>query len=178
MLNRLRLDLVITLSALDLYLTPLTSPRSCRQSVVCYHRHAIWTHAVLNAATMQSLLWVAAYGILVSLFFVHRLIWAYTYIVEEGTFFYLVRSRLYWLYCPKCIKIQTTRNSWKTRIIHPNCGLTSCLVRRPPICVRQECKRILRKWILIGGSLAFANARSVTGYPASFWRQKMKGEMW
>ena len=113
--HRLRLDLVITLSPLDLYIAPLTSPRSCRQSVVCYHRHARWTHAFLNAATMQSLLWVAAYGILISLFFIHRLIWAYTYIVEEGTFFYLVRSRLHWL-----LLCTTTNDSIDNRSIMTN----------------------------------------------------------
>ena len=123
MLNRLRLDLVITLSALDLYLTPLTSPRLCRQSVVCYHRHARWTHAFLNAATMQSLLWVAAYGILISLFFIHRLIWAYTYIVEEGTFFYLVRSRLYWL-----LLCTTTNVSIDNRSIMTNNWWLTCNV--------------------------------------------------
>ena len=123
MLNRLRLDLVITLSPLDLYIATLTSPRSCRQSAVCYHRHARWTHAFLNAATMQSLLWVAAYGILISLFFIHRLIWAYTYIVEEGTFFYLVRSRLYWLLLCTitnvCIdnRSMMTNNRWHERKI-------------------------------------------------------------
>ena len=123
MFNRLRLDLVITLSPLDLYIAPLTSPRSCRQSAVCYHRHARWTHAFLNAATMQSLLWVAAYGILISLFFIHRLIWAYTYIVEEGTFFYLVRSRLYWL-----LLCTTTNVSIDNRSIMTNNWWLTCNV--------------------------------------------------
>ena len=43
------------------------------------------------------------------------------------------------LCCPKCTKIKTTHNSWKAHIFHQNCGLTSCLVQKPPISVRQGC---------------------------------------
>ena len=76
-----------------------------------------------DGVLLMSLLWVAAYGILVSFFFAHRLIWAYTYIVEEGTFFYLVRSRLYWL-----LLCTTTNVSIDNRSIMTNNWWLTCNV--------------------------------------------------